>query len=141
MRKDLFACYPSILPCLWSVICQIQDYVSGIFVDLTISSSGYGIQSCILTNASSLLSLSLSVLVGLLGGAGSTAGAYFKGPYSGHLILSYLMRQEKAMLHCDLRMRDGKSLASCDFGLRFLSPKPLLSAGFLAIWLHQRGNR
>ena len=36
---------------------------------------------------------------------------------------------------------DGKSLAICDFGLRFLSPKSLLSAGFLAIWLRQRGNR
>ena len=36
---------------------------------------------------------------------------------------------------------DGKSLAICDFGLRFLSPKPLLSARFLAIWLSQRGNR
>ena len=35
----------------------------------------------------------------------------------------------------------GKSLAICDFGLRFLSPKPLLAAGFLAIWLRQRGNR
>ena len=30
---------------------------------------------------------------------------------------------------------DGKSLAICDFELRFLSPKPLLSAGFLAIKL------
>ena len=36
---------------------------------------------------------------------------------------------------------DGKSLAICDFGLRFLGPKPLLSAGFLAIWLRQSGNR
>ena len=36
---------------------------------------------------------------------------------------------------------DGKSLAICDFGLRFLSPKTLLSAGILAIWLSQRGNR
>ena len=33
---------------------------------------------------------------------------------------------------------DGKSLAICDFRLRFLSPKPLLSAGFLAICLRQR---
>ena len=33
----------------------------------------------------------------------------------------------------------GKSLAICDFELRFLSPE--LSAGFLAIWRHQRGNR
>ena len=49
-------------------------------------------------------------------------------------------KQEKAMLHCDLRVRDGKSLAICDFGLRCLSPKPLLSAGFLAIF-SQRGNR
>ena len=30
---------------------------------------------------------------------------------------------------------DGKSLAICDFKLRTLSPKPLLSAGFLAISL------
>ena len=36
---------------------------------------------------------------------------------------------------------DGNSLAICDFELQFLSPKPLLSAGFLAIWLRQRGNR
>ena len=28
---------------------------------------------------------------------------------------------------------DEKSLAICDFGLRFVSPKPLLAAGFLAI--------
>ena len=42
-----------------------------------------------------------------------------------------------AILGCD-----GKSLAICDFGLRFLSPKRLLRcAGFLAIWLRQRGNR
>ena len=43
--------------------------------------------------------------------------------------------QALASLGCD-----GKSLAICDVGLRFLSPKPLLSAGFLAIWLRQRGN-
>ena len=36
---------------------------------------------------------------------------------------------------------DGESLAICDFGLRFLRPKPHFSAGFLAIWLSQRGNR
>ena len=30
---------------------------------------------------------------------------------------------------------DGKSLAIYDFELRFLSPKPFLSAGFLVIWL------
>ena len=41
-----------------------------------------------------------------------------------------------AILGCD-----EKSLAICDFGLRFMSPKPLLSAEFLAIWLRQRGNR
>ena len=29
---------------------------------------------------------------------------------------------------------DGKSLALCDFKLRFVSPKPLLAAGFLAIF-------
>ena len=35
-----------------------------------------------------------------------------------------------------------RSLAICDVGLRFLSPEPLPpSAGFLAIWLRQRGNR
>ena len=38
--------------------------------------------------------------------------------------------------HAALRFKGaiGKSLAICDFGLRFLSPKPLLSEGFLAIW-------
>ena len=46
-------------------------------------------------------------------------------------------RQEKAMLHCDLRVRWKVASDLSDFGLRFLSPKPLLSAGFLAIWLRQ----
>ena len=36
---------------------------------------------------------------------------------------------------------NGKSLAFWGFELRFLSPKPLLSGGMLAIWLCQRGNR
>ena len=36
---------------------------------------------------------------------------------------------------------DWKPLAICDFELRLLSPKPLPSAGFLAIWLSQCGNR
>ena len=36
---------------------------------------------------------------------------------------------------------DGKSLAIWDFELRFLSQKPFLCAGFLVIWLRQRGNR
>ena len=50
-------------------------------------------------------------------------------------------RQGTAMLHCDLRARWKVASDFCDFGLRFLSPKPLLSAGFLATWLRQRGNR
>ena len=29
----------------------------------------------------------------------------------------------------------------CDFELRFLSPKLILSAGILVIWLRQRGHR
>ena len=45
------------------------------------------------------------------------------------------------MLHCDLRVRWKVASDSCDFELRFLSPKPLHSAGFLAIWLRERGNR
>ena len=50
-------------------------------------------------------------------------------------------RQEKAMLHCDLRVR-WKVASDLRFGLiYFLGPKPLLSAGFLAIWLGQGGNR
>ena len=39
-------------------------------------------------------------------------------------------------LHCNLRVP--WKVAS---DLRFLRPKPLLSAGFLAIWLRQHGNR
>ena len=77
----------------------------------------------------------------------------------GHLLLTlYLAHRNRSDL-CDLRLRcpsrtpeiaaisetrasnaalrfkgcDGKSLAICDFGLRCLSPKPLLSAGSLAI--------
>ena len=50
-------------------------------------------------------------------------------------------RQDKAMLRCDLRVRWFKALAICDFGLRSPSAKPLLSVGFLAIWLHHRGDR
>ena len=44
-------------------------------------------------------------------------------------------------IECRTIFSTEESLAICDFGLRFLSPKPLLSAGFLAIWLCQRGNR
>ena len=36
---------------------------------------------------------------------------------------------------------DGMSLAICELELRFPSLKPLLSAGNLAIWVRQRGNR
>ena len=50
------------------------------------------------------------------------------------------LRQDKAILHCDLGVQ-WKSLAICDFESLFLSPKPLLSAGFLAIWRGQRGVR
>ena len=54
------------------------------------------------------------------------------------------LTQEKAMLHVLRFIRvhacGGQSLAICDFGLRFLSQNsPLLSAGFLAIWLTQCG--
>ena len=41
---------------------------------------------------------------------------------------------------CDLRVAPWKVASICDFGLRFLSPK-LLSAGFLAICLHQRQEK
>ena len=45
----------------------------------------------------------------------------------------------------DLALRfkgcDRKSLAICDLELRFPRPKPLLSAGFLAIWLRQCRHR
>ena len=51
-----------------------------------------------------------------------------------------LPRQDKAMLHCDLRVR-WKVASDLRFWAATLSPKPLLSVGFLAIWLRQRGNR
>ena len=43
------------------------------------------------------------------------------------------------MLHCDLRVR-WKVASDLRFRAAISEPKPLPSAGFLAIWLRQRGN-
>ena len=48
-------------------------------------------------------------------------------------------RHEKPMLHCDLRVQ-WKVASDFRFRAATSEPKPLLSAGFLAIWLCQRGN-
>ena len=49
--------------------------------------------------------------------------------------------RNKRKQHCiAIQGCDGKSLAICDFGVRFPSPNPLLSAGFLAIWVRQRAE-
>ena len=47
-------------------------------------------------------------------------------------------RQEKAALHCDLRVR-WKVASDLRFRAAISEPKTPSSAGFLAIWLRQRG--
>ena len=49
-------------------------------------------------------------------------------------------KQETAMMHCDSRVR-WKVASDLRFRAAISEPKTLLAAGFLAIWLRQRGNR
>ena len=66
-------------------------------------------------------------------------GGLFKRPPSGLVSQSVSQKQEKAMLHCDLRVR-WKVASDLRFRAAISGPEPLFSAGFLAIWLRQRGN-
>ena len=58
----------------------------------------------------------------------------WKGLVSGSFIHSF------ETSHCDLRVR-WKVASDVRFRVAISGSKPLLSAGFLAIWLRQRGNR
>ena len=49
-------------------------------------------------------------------------------------------KQEAAMMHCDLRVR-WKVASDLRFRAAISEPETLSCAGFLAIWLRQRGNR